>query len=217
MSVGGRPANNSLVVAGVRVAARSMLMLPIALSVAFYFALGIAEAHGGGPGLGYDPCIEQAGADDSIHLAVYQPEFNPFAEYCGALPEAGRTLLVFDLIGADLPDARVSLDVFEEGGRFHLSVPARRYHSGVADLRADLPPGRYTVLVGIDQPGGRYRLAFPLAVGAWWERLEVPLVIVLLIGGVSAGYCVFQIRAIASEYSNSPTKNPIELRRVWKS
>jgi hypothetical protein len=217
MSVGGRPTSDSFVISGVRVAARSMLMLPIALSVAFYFALGIAEAHGGGPGLGYDPCMGQVGADDFIHLAVYQPEFNPFAEYCGALPKAGRTLLVFDLMGGDLPDARVSLDVFDEGGRFHLSVPARLYRSGVADLRADLPPGRYTVLVGIDQPEGRHRLAFPLAVGAWWERLVVPLVIVLLIGSVTAGYCVFQIRGIASEYRNSPTKNPIELRRVWKS
>jgi hypothetical protein len=217
MSVGGRPTNDSFVISGVRVAARSMLMLPIALSVAFYFALGISEAHGGGPGLGYDPCMGQAGADDFIHLAVYQPEFNPFAEYCGALPKAGRTLLVFDLMGADLPDARVSLDVFDQGGRFHLSVPARLYRSGVADLRADLPPGRYTVLVGIYQPEGRHRLAFPLAVGAWWERLVVPLVIVLLIGGVTTGYCVFQIRAIASEYGNSPTKHSIELRRVWKS
>ena len=213
MSVGGRSTNNSWVVAGVRLAARSMLMLPIALSVASYFALSIAEAHGGGPGLGYDPCMEQAGADDSIHLAVYQPEFNPFAEYCGALPEAGRTLLVFDLIGADLPDARVSLDVFEEGGRFHLSVPARRYRSGVADLRADLPPGRYTVLVGIDQPEGRHRLHVSACGRGVVGTADVPLVIVLLIGVVTAGYCVFQIRGIASEHGSSLMRNPVELRR----
>jgi hypothetical protein len=217
MSIGGTPRSDSSVIACAYAATRAMLLLPMTLSIVLYFAIGIAEAHGGGPGLGYDPCIRQAGAGDFIHLAVYQPEFNPFAEYCGVLPVGGRTLLVFDLMGAKLPDARVSLDVFEEGGRFRLSVPARRYSSGIANLRADLPPGNYTVLVSIDGPDGGHHLTFPLAVGAWWDRLVVPLVAMLLIGVITAGYCVFQIRGIASDRASSLMKNPVELRRVWKS
>lgn len=105
MSIGGTPGSDSFAAAGVRLAVRTMLMLSMILIAAPYFAVDIAQAHGGGPGLGYDPCMRQAGTDDFIHLAVYQPEFNPFAEYCGALPEAGRTMLVFDLMGAELPDA----------------------------------------------------------------------------------------------------------------
>jgi hypothetical protein len=209
MSIDGTSVSDSIILAGARAAVRTMLMLPIILIPALYFAVGIAEAHGGGPGLGYDLCMRQSGADDFIHLAVYQPEFNPFAEYCGALPQAGRTLLVFDLIGAELPDARVSLDVVQEGGRLQVSVPPRRYRSGVADLPADLPAGIYTVLVSIEQPDGRHRLTFPLVVGAWWDRLIVPLVIVLLIGLVTAGYCVFQIRGGATGRGSSLMKNPV--------
>lgn len=213
MSIGGTLRSDSFAAAGARAAIRTMLMLAMILIPALDFAAGIAEAHGGGPGLGYDPCMRQSGADDFIHLAVYQPQFNPFAEYCGALPEAGRTLLVFDLIGAELPDAQISLDVVQEGGRLQLSVPPRRYRAGVANLPADLPAGTYNVLVSIEQPDGRHRLAFPLVVGAWWDRLIVPLVIVLLIGLVTAGYCLFQIRSGASERSSSLMKNPVELRR----
>jgi hypothetical protein len=50
-------------------------------------------------------------------------------------------------------------------------------------------------------------------VGAWWDRLIVPLVIVLLIGLVTAGYCVFKIRSRASEDDSSLMKNPVELRQ----
>jgi len=184
------------------------------LVIVLCFAVSVAEAHGGGPGLTYDPCIQQTGADDFIHLAVYQPQFNPFAEYCEALPQAGRTLLVFDLMGTELPDAPVSLAVLEQGGRFRLSVPARRYRSGVANLRAVLPPGKYTVVVSIEEPGTPRRLAFPLAVGAWWGQLLMPLLIVLLIGLATAGYCIFQVRSMAAEHRNSSMNKRIGLRSV---
>jgi hypothetical protein len=212
MSTAGKPVSRSLVVAGARVT----FALAAAVSLVLCFAAGIAEAHGGGPGLTYDPCMQQTGADDFIHLAVYQPDFNPFAEYCAAVPQAGRTLLVFDLMGAELPDEPVSLEVSEEGGHVRMSVPSRRYRSGVADLRADLPPGKYTVLVSIDEPRESRRLAFPLTVGAWWGRLVVPVVIILLIGLVTVGYCIFQIRGSTSDLADSATTSPIELRAVGK-
>jgi hypothetical protein len=198
----------------VAVTARATFAQAALLGIVLCFAAGVAEAHGGGPGLTYDPCIQQTGADDFIHLAVYQPQFNPFAEYCEALPQAGRTLLVFDLMGTELPDAPVSLAVLEQGGRFQLSVPAQRYRSGVANLRADLPPGKYTVVVSIEEPTGPRRLAFPLAVGAWWGQLLMPLLLVLLIGLVTAAYCIFQVRGIASEHRNSPMNKRIGLRSV---
>ncbi|MBV8454281.1 MAG: hypothetical protein JOZ29_18705 [Deltaproteobacteria bacterium] len=213
MSIGRTFRGDSCAVASAHVAVRTMLLLSIILIVAFYFDGGIAQAHGGGPGLGYDPCMQQSGADEFIHLAVYQPEFNPFAEYCGALPQAGRTLLVFDLIGAELSDAQVSLDVLQEGGRLQMSVPPQRYRSGVANLPADLPAGTYTVLVSIEQPDGHHRLRFPLVVGAWRDQLIAPIVIVLLIGLATAGYCLFQIRDGASGRGSSPMKNPVELRQ----
>lgn len=212
MTLGSKAENRSFSVAATRITAA---LLP-AFSIVFSCSIGVARAHGGGPGLTYDPCVQRAGSDDFIHLAVYQPAFNPFAEYCEAVPKAGSTLLVFDLMGTELPNVPVSLDLVENGARSHLSVPPRRYRSGVVDLRADLSAGRYTVLVNVDQPEGRRRLAFPLAVGPRWGALVVPLAIILLIAVVTAGYCAFQFRCLASERDNLPVENRIELRRVRK-
>jgi len=198
------------------VTTRIAVALVAAFSIVFSCAAGVARAHGGGPGLTYDPCMQRSGSDEFIHLAIYQPRFNPFAEYCEAVPKAGSTLLVFDLMGTELPNLPVSLDVVANGARSQLSVPPMRYHSGVVDLRADLPPGRYMVTVNVDEPGGRRGVTFPLTVGAQWNRLILPIGIILLIVVVTAGYCAFQIRCIASARNNLPPENRIELRRVRK-
>jgi hypothetical protein len=213
MRTGGAPRSDSFFVARACAASRAMLMLSVTLSVLAYFAIGIAEAHGGGPGLDYDPCMRQAEADDFIHLAVYQPEFNPFAEYCSVLPQGGGTLLVFDLMGVELPGTPVSLAVVQENGAVRLSVPARRYRSGVVDLTVNLPAGKYTVVVNVDEPNELHRLAFPLSVGRWWNVLLVPLVVMLLIGIATGCYCVFQLTYLASERHSSLMNNQIELRR----
>jgi hypothetical protein len=170
-----------------------MLILPFISVAALHLTLGNAAAHGGGPGLGYDPCTQRLGGDDFIHLAAYQPGFNPFAEYCGRLPVAGDTLLVVDLVGAELPDSKISLHLSGEDTRFHLALPARRYGSGVASVHANLPPGKYELLVNIEELNDSHHLTFPLVVGAWWQRLIAPGVFVLLIGVLTAGYCRFQL------------------------
>src|SRR5439155_23991515 len=140
-------------------AARVTLAVAAAFSVVVCCTAGVAGAHGGGPGLTYDPCMQRTGGDEFIHMAAYQPEFNPFAEYCEALPKAGSTLLVFDLMGSGLPDTPVSLEIVEKGARFQRFVPPRRYRSGVIDFRVDLEPGKYRMLVNVDGPDGRRRLA----------------------------------------------------------
>lgn len=194
--------------------ARTSLAPLAAFYIVFCLIPTTAEGHGGGPGLAYDPCVQQASADDFIHLAVYQPEFNPFAEFCDSLPQGGRTILVFDLMGTYLPEASVSLRVLDKAGRSQLFVPAQRYRAGIASLSMDLPRGKYTVLVSvIGRDGGRH-LAFPLAVGAWWDRLIMPLLIIVLIGIVTTAYCIFQIRGLASKRSDSAINTRIGLRSV---
>lgn len=175
------------------------------MSIVLCFTARTAEAHGGGPALTYDPCIKQTDTDSFIHFAVYQPQFNPFAEYCEALPKAGRALLVFDLMGNDLPDALLSMEVLQKGGPFHLAIPAKRYRSGIVNLQADLPRGKYIVVVGIEGPEGSRHLTFPLAVGAWWNRLATPMLIALLIILATAGFCAFEITTIRSEL-NGPSR-----------
>jgi hypothetical protein len=194
--------------------ARATLAPLAACYIIFFLIPTTAEGHGGGPGLAYDPCVQHAGADDFIHLAVYQPQFNPFAEFCDSLPQEGRTILVFDLMGTDLPEASLSLQVFDQAGRSQLFVPAQLYRAGIASLSMDLPRGKYTVLVSVVERDGSRRLAFPLAVGAWWDRLIMPLLIVVLIGIVTTAYCVLQIRGLGAERNDSTANTRIGLRIV---
>jgi len=210
MSIAVRPGGCSLVTAW----ARTSFAPLAALYIVFCLIPATAEGHGGGPGLGYDPCVQQTSADDFIHLAVYQPQFNPFVEFCDSLPQGGHTILVFDLMGTHLPEASVSLEVLGKAGRSQLFVPAQRYRAGIASLSMDLPQGKYTVLVSVAGTDGYRRLAFSLAVGAWWNRLIMPLLMILLIGIVTTAYCVFQIKGLAFKRSDSRINNRIWLRRA---
>jgi len=179
-----------------------LLSTVLEMLMCFCFWPSLALAHGGGPGLGYDPCMQAAGVNNFVHFAAYQPQFNPFAEYCGALPRTGRTLLVFDLLGVGLPDLPISIKLVQENGAVRLFVPARPYQSGIIDLFVDLPPGRYTAYVSVGE-AGLHRLAFPLSVGVWWHALGVPLTIALLILILSASYCRYQMRLLAIERRRS--------------
>jgi hypothetical protein len=149
---------------------------------------GSAWAHGGGPGLNYDPCAKRVGLY-YVHMAVYQPEVNRFQEYCGKIPGGGKTLLVFDLVGAEMRKTPVGVDIFEMGGRtgsFKVeSVPAAEHATGVIDMNLDLQPGHnYSAVVTVGEAPASVAIAFPITVNAWWNGLEIPaLFLALVVGG----------------------------------
>jgi hypothetical protein len=174
--------------------------------LAICFAPRPSWAHGGGPGLDYDPCARRAGVDYFVHFAAYQPQFNQFEEYCDSLPRGGQTILVFDLLGSELTNIPVSIEI--EGGAHRLSIPARLYRSGVVHVQAELEPGNYTAFVTIGEPPGTYRLAFPFSVGAWWNRLVGPMLLGSLILLATAAYCAYQLRLGVAE-SRRTTPNTI--------
>ncbi len=156
-------------------------------------------AHGGGPGLDYDPCAQWAGLNNYVHFSAYQPEFNRFAEYCGSVPQGGRTLLVFDLVGSDLTNAPVAVEIAQDGGTRRVSIPARRYPSGVIDVQTDLASGAYSAMLTIGTVPVVYRVHFDLEVGAWWHPLVAPLTVAAIILIVAVVYCLFQARTLAAE------------------
>jgi hypothetical protein len=168
---------------------------------AFLFALTprIASAHGGGPGLDYDPCARYAGLENYVHFSAYQPQFNRFAEYCGSVPRAGKTLMVFDLVGPELSKDPVMVEIVQESGARRFAIPAKRYPAGVIDVETELAPGHYDALLTIGEAPAVYRVNFDLAVGSWWSPLVVPALIASLVLLLASGYCVYQARLLAEE------------------
>ena len=122
--------------------------------VAGFVAPAILWAHRfGGPN---DPCERKIGAS-FIHITLYQPQFDPDAEYCDVVPREGNTVLVVDMLGDDLRKVPMGLEVIATGDsqapRTILSVPAaslparRRRRAGAADRgqplrRPRLAPGQ---------------------------------------------------------------------------
>src|SRR5579863_8550133 len=94
---------------------------------------GVALAHRfGGPN---DPCERRIGTS-LIHITLYQPQFDPDAEYCDQVPRAGNTVLVVDVLGDDLRRLPLGMEVLtserSNSQRTVLSVPPKIYRRGVA-------------------------------------------------------------------------------------
>jgi hypothetical protein len=154
---------------------------------------GSAWAHGGGPGLDYDPCAQKAGLD-YVHMAAYQPQLNWSQEYCGMIPAGGVTLFVFDLIGAKIRYAPVSVDLVELGGptgRVNLvSIHAAEHVAGVINFSVPLQAGHsYQAVVTVGKAPASYILSFPISVNSWWNAFEIPglLVLAVLWGSIYYG------------------------------
>jgi hypothetical protein len=161
----------------------------IGLVVALLFSLalaGTAWAHGGGPGLDYDPCAQPVGLD-YVHMALYQPQRNWFQEYCGTIPAGGATLFVFDLIGAEMRHTPVSVKLVELGAKTGssvnlVSIPLAEHVSGVINFSVPLQPGRsYRALVTVGEDPTSYTLTFPISVNSWWNAFELPGLLVLAV------------------------------------
>ncbi len=131
-------------------------------------SLSLVWAHGG-VGIEKDPCVRRAGPY-LIHFAVYQPQFNPVEEYCASVPEAGNTILVFDLVDSELRSQSVSIQVVEAISapepKTVLSIPPKIYPTGVVNAEANFDlPGQYTAIVMLE--GSGRTIQFPLRVATW--------------------------------------------------
>jgi len=148
-----------------------------------------AWAHrGGGPN---DPCERRLGAS-LVHLTLYQPNFDPDAEYCNEVPREGKTVMVVDIEGDRLRQAPIALEVTSSdgsGSRKILSLPPRIYRRGVADAEVMLDSGSEYVarVVLLDDPRQTaIPLTFPIRVGAWYRPIILPALIVLAVLALTA-------------------------------
>ncbi len=127
-----------------------------------------------------DPCRRQLGAS-LLHLTLYQPQFDPSAEYCEEVPREGKTLMVVDVTPGELRRVPMSLEVVvaSDSGQSHtiLLVPAKVYERGIADTEVVLSEGSdYVARVGLELGANRepQLLSFPIRVAAWYRALIVP-------------------------------------------
>src|SRR5208337_3783791 len=92
----------------------------------------------GGP---HDPCERRVGAS-LVHITLYQPQFDPDAEYCDVVPRSGNTVIVVDVLGDDLRRVPIGLQVVASGESHApltiLRVEPKVYRRGVADAQVVL-------------------------------------------------------------------------------
>lgn len=130
-----------------------------------------------------DPCRRQLGAS-LLHLTLYQPQFDPDAEYCEEVPRAGKTVMVVDVTAGELRETPMSLEVVAAGNSGHsqtiLSLPPRVYQRGVADTEVILQAGGdYVARVVLELGNGKepQLLSFPIRVAAWYRAMIKPALI----------------------------------------
>ena len=164
-------------------------------SLASWIAVAPAFAHKfGGPN---DPCERKIG-NALIHITLYQPEFDPDAEYCDAVPREGNTVLVVDTMGDELRRVPIGVQVFavdSNGAKeLVLALSPAVYRRGVVDTQVNLVEGRRyvaTVSIGSETGAGTTTYSFHILVRAWYRALVLPGLLVL---GVLALVAISVIR-----------------------
>jgi hypothetical protein len=132
-----------------------------------------------------DPCRKQVGAS-LLHLTLYQPHFDPDAEYCEEVPRAGKTIMVVDVTEGELRQAPMSLEVMAANAtgqsRTILSLSPQVYQRGVVATEVTLDEGSdYIARVVVELGGGRgpQSLSFPIQVAAWYRAMIKPALMVV--------------------------------------
>lgn len=144
---------------------------------------GVAFAHKfGGPN---DPCERKIGKS-LIHITLYQPEFNPDAEYCDQIPRAGNTVLVVDVLGDDLRKLPLGVQILAVSdsapNKAVLALPPTIYRRGVADAQVVLDDNSsYLTQISLGEGAEQQLLSFPVRVSAWYRPFIMPALIVLAV------------------------------------
>lgn len=153
------------------------------MATAGWLSRGVAYAHRfGGPN---DPCERKIGTS-LIHITLYQPQFDPDAEYCDEVPRAGNTVLVVDILGDELRRMPLGVEVLANPGpqaaRTVLSIPPKVYRRGVADAQVVLDSGgAYTTRISLGEGGSSRIISFPIRVAPWYRAFVTPALILIAV------------------------------------
>jgi len=164
-----------------------------------------------------DPCRKQIGAS-FLHLTLYQPHFDPDAEYCEEVPREGKTIFVVDVTEGELRTVPLSLELMAADGtgqsRPVVSLTPQAYPNGVATTEVTLDEGsNYVarVVVALGAERGSQSFSFPIQVAAWYRAMIKPA---LMVVGILAFIAISIIRykVVAKQQASSVGRKRI--RRV---
>lgn len=166
----------------IRVKSQLLSLVTVAVAVGWLWQ-GAALAHRfGGPN---DPCERKIGSS-LIHITLYQPQFDPDAEYCDQVPRAGNTVVVVDVLGDELRSQPIGVQILANQesapNQIVLSVPPKVYRRGVVDAQVILDDDNsYTTQISLGEGATQQVLSFPVRVAAWYRPLLMPALIVLAV------------------------------------
>jgi len=163
---------------------------------------GVASAHRfGGPN---DPC-ERKIQNSLIHITLYQPQFDPDAEYCDQIPRAGNTVLVVDVLGDNLRQLPLGVQVIandeSSARRVVFALPPKIYRRGVADAQVMLDSGgAYTTEISLGEGSAQQVFAFRVHVAPWYRPLIIPsLAILALVSLIAVSAIRYYLKSTQAE------------------
>ena len=77
--------------------------------------LHAALAHGGGSG-GSDKCSQSVGNSYNMHMTSYIPDDFGGQEFCNNIPDAGRVIVVFDMLEVHLRHHQTDVRIVKDTG-----------------------------------------------------------------------------------------------------
>jgi len=125
-------------------------------------------------------------------LTLYQPDFDPDAEYCDQVPRAGKTIAVIDVSPGELRETPLTVWIIGQDAsgdqRLVLALPPKIYRRGMADATVTLDAGSVYIARIKFGDGDRegLELSFPIRVNPWYRAIIVPGLILLVLIALTA-------------------------------
>lgn len=149
---------------------RQVFTLLCSLFLFVFSAISLAHR---GPANEVDNCRIRVGSE-KIHFTAYTPTFTQSQGFCQAIPNVGKTNLVFDYEGHKLRNVTVEFEITKEpdGTRIFYQEP-KKIKSGTVNAEVDFSQhgaGDYLAHVTIMNDGEKLDTHLPFAVGVEEEK-----------------------------------------------
>jgi hypothetical protein len=102
-----------------------------------------------------------------VHFTAYQPNLTGSAEFCGAIPDLGTTIMVFDYEGKALRNMTVEVEFTKEPEGTRIAyLPPATHASGTFNTSYNFTePGKYLAHVTLINEGQKIDAHVPFKVG----------------------------------------------------